>query len=223
MDAFGDAVDPTGASEATFLVLGCHTEKRVLAIATFLRNVLGLEKVAVSSHLVGSATQDAHFATLRHNLPGAGVRVFLDLADAASYAGLDNGTIAALGCEPCSIEPADIRNKLEGDQKSIIELLCMHWTLARLRALAGGFSGSLLFVADGWKGSARTEPMVLKVDDFAQMRRELDGYHQVKDFFGQERPHFRLSRDPGRLPRCRHGARRDGGESPNAPGRLRGG
>ena len=54
VDAFGDAVDPTGASEATFLVLGCHTEKRVLAIATFLRNVLGLEKVAVSSHLGAS-------------------------------------------------------------------------------------------------------------------------------------------------------------------------
>ena len=190
VDAFGDAVDPTGASEATFLVLGCHTEKRVLAIATFLRNVLGLKKVAVSSHLVGSATQDAHFATLRHNLPGAGVRVFLDLAEAASYAGLDSGTIAALGCEPCGIEPADIRNKLEGDQKTIIELLCMHWTLARLRALAGGFSGSLLFVADGWKGSARTEPMVLKVDDFTQMRRELDGYHQVKDFFGKNVPTF---------------------------------
>ena len=32
VDAFGDAVDPTGASEATFLVLGCHTEKRVLAL-----------------------------------------------------------------------------------------------------------------------------------------------------------------------------------------------
>ena len=66
----------------------------------------------------------------------------------------------------------------------------MHWTLARLRPLAGGFSGSLLFVADGWKGSARTEPMVIKVDAFAQMRRELDGYHQVKDFFGKNVPTF---------------------------------
>jgi hypothetical protein len=32
--------------------------------------------------------------------------------------------------------------------------------------------------------------MVLKVDNFAQMRRELDGYHQVKDFFGKHVPTF---------------------------------
>lgn len=190
VDAFGDSIDLNGSSEARILVLGCHTEKRILAIATFLRNVLGISNVGVSSHLVGSATQDAHFATLRHNLPGAGIRVFLNLEEAASYAGLDDRPIAALGCVPCVIEPADIRDKLEGDQKTIIELLCMHWTRARLRALAGGFSGSLLFVADGWKGAAKTEPMVLKVDDFTQMRRELDGYHQVKDFFGKHVPTF---------------------------------
>jgi ADP-ribose pyrophosphatase len=66
----------------------------------------------------------------------------------------------------------------------------MHWTRAHLRPLAGGFSGSLLFLADGWKGEARTEPMVIKIDAFAQMRRELDGYHQVKDFFGKHVPTF---------------------------------
>ena len=190
MNAFGDAAEPAGTSDVAVLVLGCHTEKRVLALVTFLRNVLGLEKVAVSPHLVGSATQDAHFATLRHHLPGAGVRVFLDLEDAANYAGLDRASIATLGCAPCGIEPPEVRDKLEGDQKTIIELLCMHWTLTQLRPLAGGFSGSLLFVAEGWKGAARTEPMVLKVDDFTQMRRELDGYHQVKDFFGKNVPTF---------------------------------
>ena len=103
---------------------------------------------------------------------------------------MDIASIATLGCEPCGIEPLDIRNKLDADQKTIIELLCMHWTLTHLRALAGGFSGSLLFVAEGWKGAARTEPMVLKVDDITQMRRELDGYHQVKDFFGKHVPTF---------------------------------
>jgi hypothetical protein len=66
----------------------------------------------------------------------------------------------------------------------------MHWTRAFLRPLAGGFSGSALFLADGWKDEAKTEPMVLKVDDFSQMRRELSGYRRVKDFFGKHVPTF---------------------------------
>ena len=33
-------------------------------------------------------------------------------------------------------------------------------------------------------------PRVLKVDNFAQMRRELDGYYQVKDFLGKHVPTF---------------------------------
>ena len=61
---------------------------------------------------------------------------------------------------------------------------------ARVRPLAGGFSGSLLLLAEGWKGAAHTEPVVLKVDTFAQMRRELDGYYQVKDLFGKNVPTF---------------------------------
>jgi ADP-ribose pyrophosphatase len=68
--------------------------------------------------------------------------------------------------------------------------LCLNWTRAEVRPLAGGYSGSLLLLASGWKGQARTEPLVLKVDNFAQMRRELDGYHQVKDFFGKHVPTF---------------------------------
>ena len=32
--------------------------------------------------------------------------------------------------------------------------------------------------------------MVLKIDSFDQMRRELAGYYQVKDFFGKHVPTF---------------------------------
>jgi hypothetical protein len=31
---------------------------------------------------------------------------------------------------------------------------------------------------------------VLKIDQFGQMRREISGYHQVKDFFGKHVPTF---------------------------------
>ncbi|MEE9128174.1 MAG: hypothetical protein V3U11_13640, partial [Planctomycetota bacterium] len=134
-----------------FLLVGCETEKRILLMATWLRNVLGYQQVGVAAHLVGSSTQEAHFATLRHNLPSAGVRVFLDLEQAASFAGLSPESFAPLGCRPCAIEPQEFREALSENQRRIIELLCMHWTRTEVRPLQGGFSGSLLLLADGWK------------------------------------------------------------------------
>ena len=77
--------EETDRNEFRFLLLGCDTENRILALATFLRSILGYASVAVSSHLVGSATKDAHFAALRHNFPSAGIRVFLDLEDATRF------------------------------------------------------------------------------------------------------------------------------------------
>ena len=180
----------SGAADVGFLVVGCHTEKRVQTIAMFLRTVLGFERVAVCPHLVGSATSEAHFATLRHNLPRSGVEVVLDLESAARWAGVDPGGLDRSQGRPCSIEPEEARSQMSGDAQRIVQLICMHWTRTHLRTLAGGFSGSLLFLADGWKGEARTEPMVIKIDDFAQMRRELDGYHQVKDLLGKHVPTF---------------------------------
>jgi ADP-ribose pyrophosphatase len=183
--------DPASAdSDVRFLVVGCHTDQRVLAIASFLREVLGYSEVAVSSHLVGSATQEAHLATLRHYLPAIGVRVLLDLEETAKYTDIPADELAKFAARPCEIQPAEALEGMDDSQRRIVELLCLHWTKAHLRPLAGGYSGSLLYIADGWKGDARTEPMVLKIDALQQMRRELDGYYQVKDFFGKHVPTF---------------------------------
>jgi ADP-ribose pyrophosphatase len=118
------------------------------------------------------------------------VDVLLDLEEAVTFLGLDASEFESFGAGPCTIEPPEARDQLDPSALRIVELVCMHWSRTNLRPLAGGFSGSLLFIADGWKGDARTEPMVLKIDAFTQMRRELDGYHQVKDFFGKNVPTF---------------------------------
>ncbi len=181
---------PSSAEETRYLVVGCHTEHRILALASFLRLVLGARRVAVASHLVGSGTSAAHFAALRHQFPAAGIEVLLDLGSVAGFAGLPAARGAFDGFRPCALElPADSA-PLDAEQKRIVELLCLHWSRASLRPLGGGHSGSLLFLADGWKGSARTEPAVLKIDRMTQMRRELEGYHLVKDFFGKHVPTF---------------------------------
>ncbi len=191
LEAFGDlGVSRDTLTDTRFLIVGCHTDRRILGLASFLHNVWECEHVAVSPHLVGSATQEAHFAALRHTLPAAGIEVLLDLEDAAEYVGIERQPFSAFDCRPVTIEPPEALEALGDAGRRIVELLCLNWTRARLRPLAGGFSGSLLFLADGWKGGARTEPLVIKIDEFAQMRRELNGYHQVKDFFGKHVPTF---------------------------------
>jgi ADP-ribose pyrophosphatase len=198
-EAFSGAVEALGAGlpprrgdrrRTRFLLVGCHTDKRIFVTATFLRGVLGFRDVAVCSHLVGSPVREAHVAALVHGLPSSGVRVFLDLGQAARFAGLDPAPLAGLGCRPCTILPARARRALGRERRSIIEFLCMHWTRAELKPLQGGYTGSLLFLANGWKGASRTEPMVLKVDRYEQMRRELEGYRAVKDLLGKNVPTF---------------------------------
>ena len=177
-------------SDHRFLIVGCQTEERILAISMLLHNMLGYNDVAVCPHLVGSKTQEAHLAALRHNLPAAGIRVCLDLAEAAEFVGLEPDELRKFNLDACRIEPQEVREKLSEEQCNIIQRICMNWTQAHLRPLQGGFSGSLLFLASGWKGNAQTEPMVIKIDHFDQMRRELDGYHRVKDFVGKHVPTF---------------------------------
>ncbi len=139
-------------SDTGFLIVGCHTDRRILGIASFLRNVWRCPHVAVSPHLVGSSTQEAHFAALRHTLPAAGIEVILDLEAAATFASLDPRPFTAFGCAPVAIEPPEAMAALDDAGRRIVELLCLHWSRTRLRPLAGGFSGSLLFLADGWIG-----------------------------------------------------------------------
>ena len=179
-----------GTPEVRCLVVGTHTERRILSLALFLRALLASPRVAVAPHLVGSATRESHFATLRSTLPAAGVEVLLDLEEAAEFVGLDPAPLAPFACRRCSIEPQGLRESIGETPRQIIELLCMHWTHAELRPLQGGFSGSLLFLAEGARDGARTEPLVLKIDEFSQMRRELAGYYQVQDLFGRNVPTF---------------------------------
>jgi hypothetical protein len=187
-----DPLDPKGRDEVRFLLFGCQTEERVLATSLFLRSILGYTRVATSPHLVGSATTESHLAVLRRHLPRAGVEVLLCLDEVARWAHVDGTTMQPLRCTACEIEPAEFRAGLGETSRQIVELLCLHWTRAQLQPLAGGFSGSLLLLASGWKGNARTEPMVLKVDTCQQMRREIDGYHMVKDLLGKHVPTFDL-------------------------------
>jgi ADP-ribose pyrophosphatase len=181
---------PAGRTETPILVVGTHTEGRVQTLANLLREVAGLTRVAVCSHLCGSDTQEGHDAALQHGLPRIGVRSLLSLADAARHVGIDPEIVDCQAETPCAIGPDELAEALDDERRRIIEGLCIRWTRTEARPLQGGYSGSMLLLADGFQGEARTEPLVLKIDSFAQMRREIDGYHRVKDLLGKHVPAF---------------------------------
>jgi hypothetical protein len=172
------------------VVVGCHTEAELFALANYLKNGLGVGRVCVSPYFSGSPSREAHLAAFRHYFLVAGVEVLLDPGDIEAALGMALSAVDGLGLGACRIEPAETAAQLQDEQRRIVELLCMHWDEARLRSLAGGFSGSQLFIATGQKGRATTEPLVLKIDSYLQMRRELNGYYRVKDFLGKHVPTF---------------------------------
>jgi ADP-ribose pyrophosphatase len=173
-----------------FLVVGCDTEHEVTAAASMLQSLRPGASVAVSRHLAATTTPDAHFASLRHTLPIRGIEVLLDFDEVASFLEMPSATFTPFGQGGCPVEPKEACEMLGGVRSRIVQSVCMHWTRTRLRPLGGGFSGSALFIAEGWKGDALTEPMVVKIDSVEQMRKELDGYHQVKDLLGKHIPTF---------------------------------
>ena len=68
----------------------------------------------------------------------------------------------------------ELREQLLPDHQRIIQSVCMSWSAVELHAMQGGFSGSVLMLGHGFKGQARTEPLVIKVDHAEQMQREID-------------------------------------------------
>src|SRR3989339_888310 len=174
--------------ELSFLITGVHTERMIFNTAYLIRNVLGCQNVAVCPHLVGSTSREAHFSSLRNSFPDALIRIMPDIIDAVSFLGIDSSKTHFAAGSACLIEPAEIFKQFTPEQKMICEVLCMHWTFAHLTPLSGGFSGSMLYLAQGWKDATRTEPMVIKIDKHEPIRREWDGYERVNDLLGKNIP-----------------------------------
>jgi ADP-ribose pyrophosphatase len=113
-----------------------------------------------------------------------------ELDDVLDFLELRSEQITIDALHSCKIEPDEVRGSLIPEQLEIIETLCMHWDRALIKPLQGGFSGSLLLLASGWKADFKTEPMVLKIDTHNPIKKELDGYQLVKDLLGKHVPTF---------------------------------
>jgi len=170
------------------LIVGGHTEREVTSFAISMRRENGAE-VAVCPSLTGSIMKEAHYHALRYTLPSWGIKVLQDIDEVFDYVGIDSDN-AIPGIGSCRIEPASLREAIEPDALTILKRLVMHWDETQVKSLSGGYSGSLLFLAEGRQQGFQAEPLVIKIDNRIQMRRELSGYYRVKDLMGKHVPAF---------------------------------
>lgn len=172
-----------------WVVVGTHTNIRVFNAADVIRNQLGCQNVVVCPHLTASSNLAEHRAALQTWFPSRLVRVMQSVRETSVFAGIDPPPVELVSwTESCEIQPCEIAENLNVDQRAIIETMFMGYDSVVLKTLKGGFSGSLLFMAEGVKGGSRSTPVVIKVDRHLQIKREIDGYLKVKDYLGMHVP-----------------------------------
>ncbi|MFC1859035.1 hypothetical protein ACFL9U_13590, partial [Thermodesulfobacteriota bacterium] len=173
-----------------FVVTGVYSNIRVLNIASKIRNEYQFPSVFVSPHLVGSKYPDAHLAALQIDFPNALVQVVPDLREVYELTGISKEVLNAHLFDRCRIVPREVAAVLEDEPRKIIETIFMFHTTVRLKSLTGGYSGGLLFIAEGKKQDSITDPEILKIDTHIKMQQEIQGYNAIIDYLGKNVPTF---------------------------------
>jgi len=177
-------------NDIRILIIGFHTERRILSLACTLKNTFKFPHVAVFSHFMAGLTKESHYVALRHSFPDNFIEVLSSIQQLELFMDQDLDYLKDDTLHPVQIKPEQYLNQLNDSQKLILESICMHWSEVDLKPLSGGFSGSLLFIAKGMEGKAVTEPMVIKIDYHTPIRKEIAGYNLVKNFLGKHIPTF---------------------------------
>ena len=63
----------------------------------------------------------------------ADIDVFVDLEDAAAFAGIGSEFLEGVSARSCTIDPPEVRDSLNDNQRSIIEFLCIRFRHALRR------------------------------------------------------------------------------------------
>lgn len=177
--------------QINFVLTGVYTDIRVLSTAIQLRHEYGFPNVYVSPHLVGSKYYKAHVTALQVEFPNYLIQVVPGLDAIFEITGLRREELKLAEHGACSIFPKEL--SLNKEQKMIIENLFLFHSKVELTSLSGGYSGSLLFIAQGEKDNSKTEQVILKIDKHFQIQKEVAGYNLVKDFLGKHVPSFSLT------------------------------
>ncbi len=172
------------------ILMGAHTDKRVFGTANLIRNTLEFPNVYVSPHLMASNDYDAHRMAVLKTFPGSLIKVVQSTRHLAMIAGMRRENIEYFPHDSCQVKPQEAYDAMTEDQRMIVSSMFMDYDDVYLESLAGGFSGSLLLMAQGVKGQTRAAPMVVKIDKHDQIGKEMDGYNAVKHLMGNAVPTF---------------------------------
>jgi nicotinamidase-related amidase len=172
---------------------GTHTNIRIFDTADTLVHKLGMrpENVIVCPHLTASANQDAHRQAITDWLPSKLITVAQSVAEVCGRMGITMPPPELVKwVESCTLEPEDVKEQLNPDQVAILETFFMHKDRVKIKILGGGYSGSILIMATAHKGNAEEKPVVIKMDKHVRIKREVDGYHKVKELLAMNVPAF---------------------------------
>ncbi len=172
----------------SFILVGVHTEIRVLQNASLIRNHYGFQNVFVCPQLIGSRNVPVHEKALQVFFPDALVEVVSQLEQVARLVGFPPEILARFETGDCIFEPAEFFESLRADQQRVLRHMFLFHSRIRLKTLSGGYSGSFLFLVDGEKRGAATAHVIVKLGTGEAIRRELKGYSEAKPFLGQHIP-----------------------------------
>ncbi len=175
------------------ILVGSHTNNRIIGSARTLRHGFRVPNVMVCPHLVASNNRQAHLDALRLWMPDILVDVVQSVGEACDRLRIPRPDPDQITWqESCELNPASLVETLNVDQRSIIQNMFMGRREVKLQELSGGWSGSLLFLATPIRDDGAAEKtVVVKIDRHAQVRKEVEGYGKVKDLvIGQNIPAF---------------------------------
>jgi nicotinamidase-related amidase/ADP-ribose pyrophosphatase YjhB (NUDIX family) len=173
-----------------FLVMGVYTDVRVWATANMLRNQYGFPQVWVCPHLVGSANLLAQDEALKGGFANILVEVVPGLGELLDRLGLSaEGFREPDRDRACVLAVSGPQVDLLPEQRVILGQMLLGLGRAGLEPLRGGYSGSLLLLVHGeTTAGASIEPLIVKLDNYRAIQRELTGYHRVKGLLGKHVP-----------------------------------
>lgn len=179
-------------------VIGVWTEAKVSFLLYDLATRLGVDELATCSALTASSSRAQHFIALDQLRRILGVNVIDGVAGLVDW--LSPGSRLGAAHLPARLGPALELDAepLEPEDRALVEHLYRESASARLRTLAGGFSGARVFRVESQDALGRRQaPSVLKLGPAPLIGAERAAFERVQEVLGNHAPVVRGYADLG--------------------------
>ncbi len=179
--------------EIRVAVIGVWTEAKVSFLLYDLATRLGIESLATCSALTASASRQQHFNALEQLHQILGVQAFDSVGELVDW--LRPGSHVQLTPSVRRFgTPVEVVEgpPLQGPDADIVGHLYRDSATVKLRQLAGGFSGAMVFGVKSWDARGHEQaPSVIKLGDHQLIGHERVAFEQVEEVLGNHAPSVR--------------------------------